>query len=131
MITYAAYYEPGKPAMIRKTVEAMDGSIVDTGVNFYNLEEREFLTDEIITQHLENLHLSFKDIATASSMIAIGSHQTTHIIPEWAQLSDVFQEIVSWWNFLSYRPETDESDHYHDPITGEHVTAPVVEEPTV
>jgi hypothetical protein len=124
MIVYAAHYEPNKPAMIKKVIETIDGSFVETGVNFYNLEEREFLTDEIIAQHLENLLLYFKEIAASSSMIAVGSHQTTHIVPEWAQLSDIFQEIVAWWNFLSYRPETDESDHYHDPITGEHVTAP-------
>jgi hypothetical protein len=127
MIVYAAYYEVGTPAMIRKVVETLDG-FVDTGVNFYNLEEREFLTDEIITQHIENLHLYFKEVSASSSVIAIGSHQTTHIIPEWGKLNDIFQEIVAWWTFLSYRPETDESDHYHDPITGEHVAAPTEEE---
>ena len=126
MIVYAAYYEVGTPAMIRKVVETVDG-FVDTGVNFYNIEEREFITDEIIVQHLENLHQYFKDVATSSSMIAIGSHQTTHIVPEWAQLNDIFLEIVAWWTFLSYRPENDESDHYHDPVTGEHVTAPAEE----
>jgi len=128
MIVYAAYYEQGKPAIIAKTIETVDNTFVHTGVNFYNLEEREFLTDEIIAQHLENLLLYFKEVAASSSMITVGSHQTTHIIPEWPQLSDIFQEIVSWWTFLSYRPETDESDHYHDPITGEHVSSPPVEE---
>jgi hypothetical protein len=124
MIVYSAHYEIGKPATIKKTVETVDETFVSTNVNFYNLEEREFLTDEIVAQHLENLLLYFKEVAASSSIIATGSHQTTHIIPEWGELSDIFQEIVSWWNFLSYRPETDESDHYHDPITGEHTTAP-------
>jgi hypothetical protein len=123
MIVYSAYYEPGSPAIIKKVVETLDG-FVDTGVNFYNLDEREFLTDEIIAQHLENLHLYFKEVSSSSSVIPVGSHQTTYIIPEWAKLNDIFQEIVSWWNFLSYRPETDESDHYHDPATGDHTTAP-------
>ena len=121
MITYAAFYESGKPPMIRKTVEAIDNTIIDTGVNFYNVEEREFLTDEIITQHVENLHLYFKNVADSSSIIPVGSHQTTHIIPEWAQLNDIFSEIVGWWTYLSYKPETDESDHHHDPVTGDHV----------
>lgn len=124
MITYSAYYEPGKQAMIQKIVETVDSTFVATGVNFYNLEEREFLTDEIIAQHLENLLLYFKEVAASSSIIPTATHQTTHIIPEWPQLSDIFQEIVSWWTFLSYKPETDESDHYHDPITGEHTAAP-------
>jgi hypothetical protein len=123
MIVYSAYYEPGSPAIIKKVVETLDG-FVDTGVNFYNLDEREFLTDEIIAQHLENLHLYFKEVAASSSIIAIGIQQTTHIIPEWAQLNEIFQEIVSWWTFLSYRPEHDESDHHHDPVTGDHTTAP-------
>jgi hypothetical protein len=130
MIVYAAHYEPGKPAIIKKVVEAVDGAFVETGVNFYNTEEREFLTDEIIAQHLDNLLLYFKEVAASSSIIPVGSHQTTYLIPEWAQLNDIFQEIVSWWNFLSYRPELDESDHYHDPVTGEHVEAPAEEEPT-
>ena len=128
MIVYAAHYEPGKPAMIRKVIETIDGSFVDTGVNFYNLEEREFLTDEIIAQHLENLLLYFKEVSASSSIIATGIQQTTHVIPEWGQLNDIFQEIVSWWTFLSYRPETDESDHHHDPITGEHTSEPAAEE---
>jgi hypothetical protein len=124
MIIYSAHYELGKPATIKKTVETIDGTFVSTGVNFYSLEEREFLTDEIIAEHLGNLLLYFKEVAASSSIIPTASHQTTHIIPEWPQLSDIFQEIVSWWTFLSYRPETDESDHYHDPVTGEHTTAP-------
>jgi hypothetical protein len=128
MITYSAYYELGKTAMIRKTVETADATFVSTGINFYNLEEREFLTDEIIAQHLENLLLYFKEVAASSSIIPTGSNQTTQIIPEWPQLSDIFQEIISWWTFLSYRPETDESDHYHDPVTGEHTTEPAAEE---
>jgi hypothetical protein len=128
MITYSAYYEPGKQAMIKKVVETADSTFVATGINFYNLEEREFLTDEIIAQHLENLLLYFKEVAASSSIIPTASHQTTHIIPEWPQLSDIFQEIISWWTFLSYRPETDESDHYHDPVTGEHVSSPPGEE---
>lgn len=128
MITYSAYYEPGKQAMIQKIVETVDSTFVATGVNFYNLEEREFLTDEIIAQHLENLLLYFKEVAASSSIIPTATHQTTHIIPEWPQLSDIFQEIVSWWTFLSYKPETDESDHHHDPVTGEHTTEPAAEE---
>jgi hypothetical protein len=128
MIVYAAHYELGKPAMIKKVIEAVGGDFIETGVNFYNLEEREFLTDEIIAQHLENLLLYFKEVAASSSIIPTASIQTTHIIPEWGQLSDIFQEIISWWTFLSYRPENDESGHYHDPITGEHVAAPTEEE---
>jgi hypothetical protein len=129
MIVYAAFYEPGKPAIIKKVIESVDGVFVETGVNFYNTEEREFLTDEIIAQHLDNLLLYFKEVAASSTMLAVGSHQTSYLIPEWAQLNDIFQELVSWWNFLSYRPENDESDHYHDPVTGEHVAAPTEEEP--
>jgi len=128
MIVYAAHYELGKPAMIKKVIEDVDGDFIETGVNFYNLEEREFLTDEIIAQHLDNLLLYFKEITASSTMVPVGSHQTTYLIPEWAQLNDIFQEIVSWWNFLSYRPENDESSHYHDPVTGQHVEAPAEEE---
>lgn len=128
MIVYAAFYEPGKPATIKKVIEALDGVFVETGVNFYNIEEREFLTDEIIAQHLDNLLLYFKEVAASSTMIPVGNQQTSYLIPEWAQLNDIFQELVSWWNFLSYRPENDESGHYHDPVTGEHVAAPTEEE---
>jgi hypothetical protein len=60
-------------------------------------------------------------------MIPVGSRQTSYLIPEWGELNDIFQELVSWWNFLSYRPENDESDHYHDPVTGDHGSAPVEE----
>jgi hypothetical protein len=129
MIVYAAHYELGKPAMIKKVIEDVDGDFIETGVNFYNIEEREFLSDEIIAQHLDNLLLYFKDISASSTMVPVGSHQTTYLIPQWSELNDIFQEIVSWWNFLSYRPENDESGHYHDPVTGEHVSAPVEEEP--
>jgi hypothetical protein len=128
MIVYAAHYEVGKPAMIKKVIEDKEGDFIETGVNFYNLEEREFLSDEIIAQHLENLLLYFKEVAASSSIIPTGAQQTTYLIPEWAELNDIFQEIVSWWTFLSYRPEDDESGHYHDPITGEHVAAPAEEE---
>ena len=131
MIVYSAFYETGKRPLIRKTIEAVDGSIVDTGINFYNEEEREFITDEIVQQHIDNLHQYFKDVAVSSTMIPIGGNQTSYIIKEWDKLSDVFQEITSWWIMLSYKAEDDESDHYHDPVTGEHVTDPATEEPTV
>jgi hypothetical protein len=125
MITYSALYEVGKRPLIRKTVEAIDGSMIDTGINFYNEEEREFLTDEIIQQHLLNLHTYFKDLSSLSTLMPTGTPLTTYIIPEWDSLNEIFQEMNAWWNLITFRPEIDEphddSLHSHDPETGEEI----------
>ena len=132
MITYSALYEVGKRPLIRKTIEAIDSSMVETGINFYNEEEREFITDEIIEEHLLNLHSYFKDISSASTLTPTGTYLTSYIIPQWDTLNEVFQEMNAWWNLITFRPELDEpnnnTDHYHDPVTGEHTTEPPAEE---
>jgi hypothetical protein len=124
MINYEAHYTVGTKPSIRKSIEASDGTFVYTNLNFSNEDERENASDEIINQHLTNLHSHLKDVANRSTLIPVGSPLVTEIIVEWHDLQNLYNEIIQWWMHVSFRPEDelhDDSDHTHDPETGEEI----------
>lgn len=124
MINYEAHYTVGTKPSIRKSIEASDGTFVYTNLNFSNEDERENASDEIVNQHLTNLHSHLKDVANRSTLIPVGSPLVTEIIVEWHDLQNLYNEIIQWWMHVSFRPEDephDDSDHTHDPETGEEI----------
>ncbi len=124
MISYGAYYEVGTRPSIRKVIEASDGTFVYTNLNYSNEDERENASDEIIAEHLNNLHLYLKEVSNRSTLLAFNSPLMSEIIVEWNEIQSIYAEICEWWVFVSFRPEEDahdDSEHSHDPETGEEI----------
>jgi hypothetical protein len=120
MISYGAYYEVGTRPSIRKVVEASDSTYVYTNLNYSNEDERENASDEIISQHIQNLHLHMKDITNKSTLLDLKAPLMSEIIVEWNDIQSIYSEIAQWWVLVSFRPEEDthdDSDHTHDPET--------------
>lgn len=125
MISYGAYYEVGTRPSIRKVIEAVDSTYIYTNLNYSNEDERENASDEIISQHIENLHLYLKEVTNRSTLLDLKAPLMSDIIVEWPEIQSIYNEISQWWVFVSFRPEEDElhddSDHSHDPETGEEI----------
>lgn len=122
MISYGAYYEVGTRPSIRKVVEASDSTYVYTNLNYSNEDERENASDEIISQHIENLHLHMKDVTNKSRLLDIKAPLMSEIVVEWNDIQSIYSEIAQWWMLVSFRPEEDthdDSDHTAGAETGE------------
>lgn len=127
IVNYTAHYEIGSRPSIRKSIEASDGSAIFTNLNYSNEDERDNVSDETVVQHITNLHLYMKELTNASTLIPVGDPPMSEVVPEWNSIQSVYYELVNWWVLVSFKPEPEgeeESDHYHDPDTGEHVPAP-------
>lgn len=126
IVNYTAHYEIGSRPSIRKSIEASDGSDIFTNLNYSNEDERDNVSDETVVQHITNLHLYMKELTNASTLIPVGDPPMSEVVPEWNSIQSVYYELVNWWVLVSFKPELEEeeSDHYHDPDTGEHVPAP-------
>jgi hypothetical protein len=95
---------------------------VFTNLNYSNEDERENASDEIIIQHIENLHLHMKDVTNKSTLLGIKAPLMSEIIVEWNDIQSIYSEIAQWWMLVSFRPEEeahDESDHTTGAETGE------------
>ncbi len=129
IVNYEAYYNNNSKPSIRKSIEGSDGSFIYTHLNFSNEDERENISDEIVINHINNLHDYIKFLTSGSTLIPVGGALMSEIVVEWNDIQRVYSELVQWWMFVSFREESDEdvhseSDHYHDPVTGEHTSEP-------
>lgn len=152
MIEYVAnYYGAEKRPYICKKFVSSSGEESHTGINVGNEDETGQLSPEIIYEHMDNVLRYLDEKMDTMSIVQLDELRSPEPWPikGWSEVEWCQNEIVLWWRYVYYKDyderfnaelqrEFDEEqarqqalmessgtvveDHYHDPITGEHVT---------
>lgn len=113
MIEYELVYEAGSRPKCLKKFTASSGEVFSVAFGFDNGEEREALSTEEIYVHLENLLQYIKDKAQNLSIIQLNEENDGdgwHLNGGWAEIDWANEEILRWWEYAYYRPETNSEE---------------------
>ena len=139
MISYLPNYEVGNKPYICKVFTASSGEEFHTAMTFFNETERKELPEEVILGHLDNIIQYIKDRSDTLTYIKLDEQVNMEPWPikGWTDLQWANDELTIWWQYSYYKEEApesnpivvglgeeiphDESDHTHDPATGEEV----------
>jgi hypothetical protein len=140
MISYVPNYEVGNKPYICKVFTASSGEEFHTAINFSNETERAELPEEIILGHLDNILQYIENRSQSLEYIKLDEQVNMEPWPikGWTDLQWANDELTVWWQYIYYKEEApesspihvginteehshDDSDHTHDPETGEEV----------
>jgi len=152
MIEYVANYYGGekRPYICKKFVSS-SGEESHTAINIGNTDEIENIAPETIYEHMDNALRYLDEKMDTMSIVQLDELRSREPWPikGWSEVEWCQNEVIAWWNFVYYKDyeerfnaelerefneeqarvqalidsgELVADNHYHDPITGEHVT---------
>ena len=136
MMSYKANYEPVNRPYICKVVTASSGEEFHTALNYENSTERLEMSAELIYEHLDNCVKYIEDKAKELKIIQLNEQVGSEPWPVvgWNELLWGNNEINLWWSYIYYKTEEESatvtvsehvhdenSDHTHDPVTGDEI----------
>jgi hypothetical protein len=138
MISYKANYEPVKRPYICKVFTASSGEEFHTALNYENESDRLEMSSELVYEHLDNCILYIQDRSKELKVIQLDEVVGDEPWPAvgWFDILWANNEINLWWHYAYYKHEAEkgvtvtiehshdhgeESDHTHDPVTGEEI----------
>ena len=137
MINYQASYVAGSRPAIKKIFTASSGEEFAMAINFENTEDKEAVSAELIYEHLNNCIKYIQDKSVDLKIITLDESVGSEPWPAigWFELLWANNEICLWWNYIYFKEEKpnaflvigeshdhgDNSDHTHDPETGEEI----------
>jgi hypothetical protein len=138
MINYEAKYEVGSRPNISKIFTATSGEQFSMAINFENTEDKEAVSAELIYQHLNNCIQYIQDKSEDLRVIQLDEPVGAEPWPAvgWFELLWANNELCLWWNYIYFKEEQpnatmhisesghshdENSDHTHDPETGEEI----------
>jgi hypothetical protein len=110
MLQYESIYDgSSKPRMVKRYV-ASSGETFDTQIDpARDPEDCDSLSVEQVYDHMSNLLSHLKATVNSSEVIAIdeGIGGSSIGVKNWVEVQKIHQEIVDWWVYIYFRPETD------------------------
>jgi hypothetical protein len=110
MIKYEAKYNLGKKPAICKSYVENDVELVCTELNVKNTSELEHLSNELISEHLDNLLKYIKDSVSELSVTPIEKYpEGPWPLVNWEKTAGAAEELVEWWHYVETKEE-----HIHE-----------------
>jgi len=106
-VTYELVFNAGEKPTLCKNISTDDGSqSILTCLTSTNVNELAEFTDDQIWQHMDNLVDYMRQSAQNMTLIPAGSFPRDGLpVVGWSELSQLSEEVYSWWRYALSRDE--------------------------